>query len=120
MKKTAIIILTIFLLSMTSGCIETGQGMSKDVVFGIEKQGLVWKTWSVWLLSDHPAGNQGKEGFYSAIYSVPLDNPALVTQIQQAALTNKTMVIEYKNYWFVFPWDYSSTTVITGISEIKK
>lgn len=67
-KTTVVFILAIIVISMFSGCIETGRGYSIDTIYGCELEGLVWKTWSCWLTNDHPS--VGKDGSYTAIYSV--------------------------------------------------
>ncbi len=73
-RTTAIIMLIIFILSLSiSGCIETGKGMSKDAVYGIENNGIIWKTWSVWLLNDHPTAD------YTAYYTPTTAAAALVS-----------------------------------------
>ncbi len=120
MSKTIVaIILTVIAVSMLSGCIETGKGYSTDTIYGCELDGLVWKTWSCWLTNDHPS--MGKDGStYSAIYSVNKDDVAFIDQLQ--ALSNekqkRTVRVYYRNELIVWPWDYSSGTIIYKVEVL--
>ena len=113
-------ILFILIIGSTfSGCIETGTGSSKDSIHGIELEGYFFPTWSVWLTNDHPSGKPGETGYYSAIYSVDMENKELIEKLKNASKTDDKYVIEYTNYMGVFPWDYSSGVVITDINPLK-
>lgn len=106
-KKLSILILLIFAISIaSSGCIETGKGVSTDTIYGIEYDGLIWKTYSVWLTNDHPT----KE--YSAIYTVSADDGVLVQKLQEAKASGKKVTIHYRNELFILPpWEYTSSAV---------
>jgi len=117
MRKEILVLILVLLLSI-SGCIVKGEGVSKDTIYGIEEDGIVWKTWSVWLTNDHPSGKPGESGYYSAIYSVSKDNKELVKKIQELAGTNKTVMVYYENHMFVLPWEYSSDVVIRDIKPM--
>ena len=112
MKKMNIIILIcILIISSISGCIETGRGSSTDTLYGLEYDGLIWKTYSVYLTNDHPY-----EG-HSAIYSIAKDDVETLKKVQ-SAIDNKTKVkVLYKNELLVYDWDYSSGTIIYDIQE---
>jgi hypothetical protein len=116
MKKIVMVILAVIVISMFSGCIETGKGYATDTVYGCELQGLVWKTWSCWLTNDHPS--MGKDGStYSAIYSLSKDDTALINQMDALASekVKRTVRVYYRNEAWVWPWDYSSGTIIYKI-----
>jgi len=119
-KITVVSILAIIAISMLSGCIETGRGYSVDTIYGCELDGLVWKTWSCWLTNDHPSGKDGST--YSAIYSVNKDDTTLIDQLQ--ALSNarqkSTVKVYYRNEAWVWPWDYSSSTIIYKIEVLHE
>ena len=111
-KTTVTIILAVIAVSMLSGCIETGKGYSTDTIYGCELEGLVWKTWSCWLTNDHPS--VGKDGTYTAIYTMNKNDTELIEQMD--ALSNekqkRTVKVYYRNELLVWPWDYSSGTII--------
>ncbi len=111
--KYKIIITTLILViaSISSGCIEIGKGSSTDTLYGLEYNGLFWKTYSVWLTNDHPY-----EG-HSAIYSIGNNDVETLKKVQDA-INNKTKVkVLYRNELLVFPWDYSSEVIIYDIQN---
>lgn len=114
-KKIVLIILISLLLSLTSGCIETGKGVSVDTIYGIEYNGLIWKTYSVWLTNDHPT----KE--YSAIYTVNPNDKETINKLKEAYNSGKKVKILYRNELFIFPpWEYTGNAIaiIYDIEEI--
>jgi hypothetical protein len=117
-KTIAAMILAVIAISLFSGCIETGKGYSTDTIYGCELDGLVWKTWSCWLTNDHPS--LGKDSTYTAIYSLSKEDTALITQMQ--ALTNekqkRIVKVYYRNELIVWPWDYSSGTIIYRVEVL--
>jgi len=119
MRKISIGIILLVIALASSGCIETGKGQAKDQIHSIEEDGLIWKTWSVWLVNDHPTGTPGSDNYYSAIYSVEKNNTQLIEKLQAAAGTNQTYIIKYKNDAMVMPWDYSSGVIITDITPVN-
>lgn len=118
-KTTVTIILAVIAVSMLSGgCIETGKGYSTDTIYGCELQGLVWKTWSCWLTNDHPS--VGKDSTYTAIYTMNKNDTALIEQMD--VLSNekqkRTVKVYYRNELLVWPWDYSSGTIIYKVEVL--
>lgn len=116
--KLLILLIGIVAISSISGCLETGKGYSTDTIYGCELNGIVWKTWSCWLTNDHPIVGQTTAS--SAIYSVDLGNTALIQQLQELSNEKvKRMVkVYYRNELIVFPWDYSSETIIYKIEVL--
>lgn len=116
-KKYVVCVFLLTVLIAFSGCIETGKGYSIDTIYGIQENGLIWKTWDVWLTNDHPS--QGSDGnSYSAIYSVPKQDTLLVEQIQLLSGSGKKVKVYYRNELLWYPWDYSSGTIIYKVEAI--
>ncbi len=111
-KSVLIIILIGLIILVSSGCIETGRGSSVDTLYGLEYQGLIWKTYSVWLTNDHPY-----EG-HSAIYSIAEYDTATLEQVQKAINNKQKVKVLYRNELWVWDWDYSSSTIIYDIEEL--
>lgn len=113
-KTTKILICVLLILGfvLSAGCIETGKGTSVDTLYGLENDGLIWKTWSVWLTNDHPYTD------HSAIYSISNQNIALIEQIQNLSGTDKKVKVYYRNVVLYYPWDYSSDTIIYKVEPI--
>ena len=105
----AMLIITIILTS--SGCIETGRGSSSDTLYGLEYDGLVWKTWSVWLTNEHPYAD------HSAIYSIANNDMETLKKVQDAINNKKKVKVLYRNELTYWPWEYSSGTIIYDITE---
>ncbi len=104
-----IIIFLLVNIIFTSGCIETGRGSSTDTIYGIEYEGLIWKTYSVWLTHDIPS--MSEKNSYSAIYTVDKNDKQLVQQIDDAYKSGKKVKIYYKNMLMYEPWKYTSNAI---------
>ena len=110
MKITTLTILIVLLVAiLSSGCIETGTGSSTDTIYGTENNGLIWKTYSVWLTHDNPSVS--KEKSYSAIYTVDKNDKQLIEQVEQAYKSKKLVKIYYRNEMFYEPWKYTSNAI---------
>ena len=111
--KSKIIVLVRILTGIlaSSGCIETGRGTSTDTLYGLEQDGLVWKTYSVWLTNDHPYTD------HSAIYSIANGDTETLKKVQDAINNKKKVKILYRNELLYWPWEYSSGTIIYDIQE---
>ena len=110
-SKIVIAVLILMIVLASSGCIETGRGSSTDTLYGLEYDGLIWKTYSVWLTNDHPYTD------HSAIYSIANNDVQTLTKVQNA-IANKTKVkVLYRNELLYWPWDYSSGTIIYDVQE---
>lgn len=115
-KKIILILILISSLSL-SGCLES-EGMAKDSVHSYE-QDIIFGTWKFWFTNDHPTGNVGEEGYYSAIYSVEKNNIELINKLKTASGTKDIYVIRFTNKLVVMPWDYASNTIITSIEPVN-
>ena len=109
MKKILIILAVVLAVSFVSGCIDKGTGSSTDTIYGTEYDGIPWKTYSMWLTHDIPAGT-GKNS-YSAIYTVDNGDKQLIQQVEDAYKSRKEVKIYYKNEMFYEPWKYTSNAV---------
>ena len=49
-----LLVLSIMSLSLFAGCIRTGDGVAHDTIYQIQQDGVIWKTYDVWLTNDHP------------------------------------------------------------------
>lgn len=110
-SKFIIAILIVMIILASSGCIETGRGSSTDTLYGLEYDGLIWKTWSVWLTNDHPYED------HSAIYSIANNDMETLKKVQDAINNKKKVKVLYRNELSYWPWEYSSGTVIYDIIE---
>jgi hypothetical protein len=106
----AMLIIAIVLVS--SGCIETGKGISQDTLYGLEYDGIFWKTYSVWLTNDHPYT------YHSAIYSIANNDVETLKKVQDAIANKTTVKVLYRNELLYWPWDYSSGTIIYDIQKV--
>jgi len=116
MNKPLLIILLLGIAVISSGCIEIGTGSSTDTIYGIEHNGFIWKTYSVWLTNDHPTKD------YSAIYTVSENDKATIEKLQKAYASHKTVKVYYRNELAYFPpWEYTSNAVaiIYNVEELN-
>jgi hypothetical protein len=110
MKKTVVLVLGILLVVvLSSGCIQTGTGSSTDTIYGIEMNGFLWKTYSIWLTHDNPSGI-GKNS-YSAVYTVNNNDKQLIKQIEDAYNSKQEVKLYYRNEMFYEPWTYAGDAV---------
>lgn len=113
-KQIVLTMLIIGILSSGIGCIETGTGSSVDTIQGIEHEGLLWKTWSVWLTNDHPTET------YSAIYSVKNGDTEVLKALEVAHQTGNPVRVYYRNELIYMPWEYSSDVIIYKVESINQ
>lgn len=111
MKKYIIISIALVLMLLSSGCIETGTGVSVDSIAGIEYDGLVWKTYSVYLTNDHPSTGTHATNSYSAIYTVNSNDVNTINLLKEASSNRKSVKVYYKNMLFYEPWLYTSDAI---------
>lgn len=103
-----LLVVGILLLAVlaSSGCINTGKGVSIDTLYGCENNGFVWKTYSCWLTNDHPTKD------YSAIYTLDNTNTTLINKVIDAENSGKKVRVYYHNEAMIFPpWTYTSNAV---------
>jgi len=116
MKLNKYLLLMLLLISpfLITGCWVTGRGTAQDTMYQIQYDGLIWKTYDVWLTNDHPTES------HSAIYCPEVDNIELVKKIQEAVNSKSKCTIEYHNEFIIAPWRCSSDTIIDNIDcELK-
>ena len=91
----AIIILLIILLSF-SGCIETtSNGKHSGQITAFEKEGLIWKTYTVYVKSDV---SSSQEDTYC------LEDLSILPQIEKASKDRSKVTINYRDELIVAPW----------------
>jgi len=107
MNKPAIILVVGMLLFSTilEGCIETGNGTAVDTVYDVSYDGLIWKTYIVYLTNDHPTRD------YSAIYTVNKDNAEVIKLLEEARDNQRKVRIYYTNNLVYLPWEYTPNAV---------
>lgn len=110
--KLGIAVLIIFVVSLSSGCIETGKGTSIDTVYGIEYTGLIWKTYTVYLTNDHPSAGKEVGTGYSAKYTLDSRNTELIEFLEEASRNQKKIRVYYTNNVGYFPWEHTSDAVV--------
>lgn len=113
MKNKIIIIILLLALSLSlSGCIETGNGTSTDTIYGMEYNGLIYKTYSLYLTNDHPVPGKNGESGYTAIYTVSVNDKDLIQKLKDVEASGKKAKISYHNeLWIWPPWEYTSDAV---------
>jgi hypothetical protein len=90
----------------------TGHGVSTDTIYGVELDGIVWKTYSVYLTNDQ----QMKD---PPIYSVDGTNKTLLNRIQEYANNGQKVHIYYMNVVLNAPWDYTSGIIVTDVEPVN-
>jgi hypothetical protein len=107
-NKKIMLIGLILIINALSGCIETGGGTVVDTVYDVGLDGIVWKTYIIYLTNDHPSKGQNS---YSAIYTADKDNQDLIRFLENARDNQKKVKIYYKNNLFYLPWEHTSNAV---------
>ena len=109
LKNTIFLFFLVTIIVFGAGCIETGKGSSTDTIYGIEYNGLIWPTYSIWLTHDNPSMS-GKNS-YSAIYTVDKNDKELVDQLYEVYNNGTKVKIYYRNEAFYEPWKYTSNAI---------
>ena len=95
MKKLVVIGL-LFSMLLLSGCITTTvNGRHSGQITAIEQNGLIWKTWSVYVKSDISASQED-------IYCV--EDLNVVKKLQSASANREKVTLIYHDELIVAPW----------------
>jgi len=111
-KRILTLLLILGVIIASSGCIETVRnGEHSGQVTAIEKEGIIWKTWTVYVKSDVTASEEDT-------YCV--EDPALVGQLVSASELRNKITVHYRDELIVAPWRCGiyNGGIITGI-EVK-
>ncbi len=103
------LILTIILAS--SGCIETtSNGRHNGQVTAVERNGVIWKTWDVYIKSDISSSQEDK-------YCV--EDTTLIPQLDALSKDRTKVTVLYRDELVVAPWRCGNDEVgiITGIEK---
>lgn len=109
-NKIIIIGLIIVSLFATTGCIETGKESATDTIYSVGMDGLIWKTYVVYLSNDHPSAGS-KDNEYSAVYTVDKDNTELIKFLEDARDNQRKVKVYYTNNVGYFPWEHTTNAV---------
>lgn len=110
-KKLIICMIVIFIISLMSGCIETmNNGKHNGQITAIEKEGLIWKTYTVYVKSDI---SSSQEDNYC------LEDLSLIPKIEQSSKDRSKVTVLYRDEFIVAPWRCGSYNggIITGIEQ---
>jgi len=111
MKVKVILVLMAILTLSLSGCIETtSNGRHSGQVTAVEKNGVIWKTWDVYVKSDISASQEDK-------YCV--EDVSLIPLLEQASKDRVKVTLLYRDELIVAPWRCENTEegIITGIER---
>jgi hypothetical protein len=112
MKRLNIIILSmLFLALIVSGCIETlSNGKHAGQITSIEKEGLIWKTYTVYVKSDI---SSSQEDTYC------VEDQGILPELYQASKDRAKITLLYRDEIIVAPWRCGSYNggIITGIEK---
>ncbi len=110
-KIYIVAILIMIIVSLLSGCIETmNNGKHNGQITAIEKEGLIWKTYTVYVKSDI---SSSQEDTYC------LEDLSLVPKVEQFSKDRSKVTILYRDELIVAPWrcEPYNGGIITGIEQ---
>lgn len=110
-SKFIIAVLILAIVSVSSGCIEiVSNGKHNGQITSIEKEGVIWKTYSVYVKSDISSSQEDQ-------YCV--EDLTLVPIIEQASKDRLKVTVLYRDELIVAPWrcGRSPAGIITGVER---
>lgn len=112
MNKKILLIGSIIILQLLSGCIETlSKGEHNGQITAIEKSGLIWKTYSVYVKSDISSSQEDR-------YCV--EDESLIPQLEQLSKNRTKITLIYRGELYIAPWRCNldeSDNIIIGVKE---
>ena len=109
--KLIIVVLILTIVSASLGCIETvSDGEHNGQITAIQKDGVIWKTYGVYVKSDVSSSQEEK---------YCLEDSSLIPKIEQASKDRLRVTILYKDELFVPPWrcGISPAGIITDVKS---
>jgi hypothetical protein len=105
-----ILIALIIALCMPIMVWQTGQGEHTGIVTASDKEGIIWKTWTIYFKTDAQSSQEDK---YCVI------NENIIAEIRKAQETKRQVTIQYEDYLFVgLPLcEVDTGAIITGVKE---
>lgn len=108
--KYVVGILLLFSVLVFSGCIETlTNGEHNGQIIAIEKEGLIWKTYTVYVKSDI---SSSQEDTYC------LEDQSLIPELEKLSKERAKVTLIYKDELIVAPWRCGTYTggIITKVN----
>jgi len=109
MKGKIILVLVLVIALSLSGCIETlKNGRHSGQITAIEQNGLIWKTWDVYIKSDISSSQEDR-------YCV--EDVSLIPQLDMLSKSRTKVTVLYRGEFFVAPWRCTGLEIITGVED---
>lgn len=117
--KYATIAMLVVMVAM-AGCLETGTGTANGVITSVENDGVIWKTYTIYIKTD--AASTKEES-----YCIEPENHALAQQLRGYAANRTPVEISFTNEFAIGPWrctgdgsgNSHSNTMITGVRPTR-
>ena len=106
-----IVSMMILLILLSSGCIETTiNGKHSGQITAIDKTGILWKTYDVYVKSDISSSQED-------LYCV--EDSSLIPKLEKLSKERKQVTLLYRNEFIIAPWrcGLSVAGIITGVEE---
>lgn len=112
MRTLNIILIIAVILSVTGYIETTSNGRHSGQISAVEKNGIIWQTWDVYVKSDISSSQEDK-------YCV--EDASLIPQLQSLSENRNKTTLLYRDEFMVAPWRCGNDEVgiITGIENIK-
>ncbi len=95
-KSILIVILILAVVLVASGCIETtSNGKHNGQITAIEKNGLIWKTYTVYVKSDISSSQEDK---------YCLEDQSLIQKLEKFSADRTKVTITYRDELIKAPW----------------
>ena len=109
-KYKIILVGMIIVLTLLSGCIETIiDGKHSGQITAIEKSGLIWKTYTVYVKTDISSSQED-------VYCV--EDLSLIPELEKLSGDRQKVTIIYRDEFFKAPWRCNQyEPIITGVEE---
>ena len=110
MTMYKILVVAMILVSiLLSGCITTTtNGRHSGQITAIEKNGLIWKTWDVYVKTDISSSQEDR-------YCV--EDETLIPKLDKLSKDRQKVTVLYKAELIVAPWRCEGSEIITGVEE---
>ena len=110
-SKIVILMLILAIILASSGCIETlSNGRHAGQITAIEKEGLIWKTYTVYVKSDISSSQED-------IYCV--EDLSLLPELNHLSKERQKVTLIYRDEAIVAPWRCGTYNggIITGVEK---
>ena len=113
LRKFTLLIASVSIIIMLTGCYETERGNKIGIVTKIASEGIIFKTNEVTLIR---GGMSDGSGAFSKDFNFSVESPEVLAKLQAAINENKNVRITYHCEWITASWRADTNCIADDVT----